>query len=69
MTFDALQATSAMLLGTLLYQQRLGQMGQAAYAKDGSAVNYNQLKMQFQTNTSPMIMALPYMTAEQNRCW
>lgn len=69
MTAAAGLATVAMTLGNRLYQQRLGQAAQAWQQNGGSPSDvqngYNAFKAQFQQNTSPLIMALPFMAPDQ----
>ncbi|HUN00403.1 MAG TPA: hypothetical protein PLI96_07965 [Halothiobacillus sp.] len=67
MTLGAVQATGAMVLGTKLYQQRLGQLAQQKYGATGSPTDYLLFKQQYQQNTSPLIQSLPYMPAPQRQ--
>jgi hypothetical protein len=69
MSGEGLAATAAMTAGMKLYQLHMGQAAQQWRQQGGNPADpsqgYNSFKMQFQNQTSPLVLALPYMPASQ----
>jgi hypothetical protein len=69
MSMGGILATGAMTAGAKLYQFHLGQEAQGWQASGGDPTDqskgYNNFKTNFQSLTSPLVLALPFMPPEQ----